>query len=171
MSLDLLNCYEKDFESSIQELKLLLDDHTMVKALGRRNPYEYEKAQNFLKQMEIETMNYIENNGGPTADKMRTKITKHKKDFEVLRREMRQLQQKFEREEIEAMSKLFDQAEEKINGDIEDRQADMLMQQRESLKGAKAIGEECVTLASEVKCNLKGQGEQLESAHRNLFQL
>ena len=37
-------------------------------------------------------MNFIENNGGPTADKMRTRITKHKKDFEVIRREMRKMQ-------------------------------------------------------------------------------
>lgn len=36
-------------------------------------------------------MNYTENNGGPLADKVRTRIGKHKKDFEVLRREMRKL--------------------------------------------------------------------------------
>ena len=38
-------------------------------------------------------MNFMENNGGPTADKMRQRITRHKKDFEVLRREMRGLQE------------------------------------------------------------------------------
>lgn len=36
-------------------------------------------------------MNFIENNGGPAADRMRQRITRHKKDFEVVRREMRQL--------------------------------------------------------------------------------
>lgn len=70
---------------------MLLDDHTRIRALGRKNPYEYEQSQNYLKQMEIETMNFIENNGGPAADKMRTRITKHKKEFELIRREMRQL--------------------------------------------------------------------------------
>lgn len=84
---------------------------------------------------------------------------------------MRILQQKFEQEEIEAMSKLFDQAEEKINGDLENKQTEMLMTQRQSLEGAKAIGEDCVSLASDIKVNLKGQGERLENANNNLFQL
>lgn len=45
MSLDLLNCYEKDFESVMVHLKMLLDDHTRIRALGsRKNPYEYEQA-------------------------------------------------------------------------------------------------------------------------------
>ena len=55
MSLDLLNCYENDFESSMVQLKMLLDDHTRIRALGRKNPLEYEQSQNYLKQMEIET--------------------------------------------------------------------------------------------------------------------
>lgn len=74
MSQDLINCYEKDFEGSMLQLKMLLDDHTRIRALGRKNPYEYDQAQNFLKQMEIEIMNFNENNGGPQADKMRTRI-------------------------------------------------------------------------------------------------
>lgn len=49
MSLDLLNHYEKDFEKSMLMLKMLLDDHTRIRALGRKNPYEYEQSQNYLK--------------------------------------------------------------------------------------------------------------------------
>lgn len=71
------------------------------------------------------------------------------------------------------MSKLFDQAEEQVNGDIEkeNKQTEMLMNQRESLEGAKAVGAECASMANDIKVNLKGQGERLANANNNLFQL
>ena len=59
------------------------------------------------------------------------------------------------------MSKLFDQAEEKINGDVENKQTEMLMTQRKSLDGVKSVGDECESMACEIKSNLKGQGERI----------
>lgn len=91
MSIELVNRHEKNFEQTMSGLKVLLEDRCKLKALGRRNPYEYDQAQNHLSQMEIEVMEFISSHGGPVADRMRQRINKHKKDFEVLRREMRSL--------------------------------------------------------------------------------
>ena len=47
----------------------------------------------------------------------------------------------------------------------------MLMMQRESLEEAKAVGHECNKMASDIKVNLKGQGEVLINANNNIFQI
>jgi len=39
--------------------------------------------------MEIETMNFMENNSSEAGDEMRKRIQKHKKNFDSLRKEMR----------------------------------------------------------------------------------
>ena len=35
----------------------MLDDPSEVKMIESKNPYEYEQAMNYLKQMEVEVMN------------------------------------------------------------------------------------------------------------------
>ena len=43
------------------------------------NPYEYEQAQNYLKQMEIESMNFMESQDyNAEGDQVRARIQKHK---------------------------------------------------------------------------------------------
>ena len=60
------------------------------------NPYEYEQAQNYLKQMEIECMNIIDASG-VEGDLVRQRIQKHKAEFDRIRKEIRKKQQEYER--------------------------------------------------------------------------
>ena len=62
MSRDLLNSYEKDFIECMNQLRDILDDPSQIKNISSQNPYEYEQAQNYLKQMEIESMNLSDDN-------------------------------------------------------------------------------------------------------------
>ena len=62
MSRDLLNSYEKDFIECMNQLRDILDDPSQTKNISNQNPYEYEQAQNYLKQMEIESMNLSDDN-------------------------------------------------------------------------------------------------------------
>ena len=62
MSRDLLNSYEKDFIECMNQLRDILDDPSQTKNISIQNPYEYEQAQNYLKQMEIESMNLSDDN-------------------------------------------------------------------------------------------------------------
>ena len=62
MSLDLFKSYESDFNQCLDQLKSMVDGADS-KMISSRNPYEYEQAQNYLKQMEIESMNLMDAQG------------------------------------------------------------------------------------------------------------
>ena len=55
------------------------------------NPFEYNQAQDYLKQMEIESMNFMESNNDIEGDQVRARIQKHKQEFNEIRREMRKI--------------------------------------------------------------------------------
>ena len=54
---------------------------------------------------------------------------------------------------------MHDPGEDSEINDLEDQQRDALVKQRISLDGAKLVGEECITMASDIKSNLKGQSD------------
>ena len=69
------------------------------------NPYEYEQAQNYLKQMEIECMNFMESEyANSEGDAVRARISKAKQEFNAVRREIRQIQQAWERNSFQDAS-------------------------------------------------------------------
>jgi len=57
------------------------------------------------------------------------------------------------------MKAMHDPGEDSEINDLEDQQRDALVKQRISLDGAKLVGEECITMASDIKSNLKGQSD------------
>ena len=62
MSLNLLNSYESEFTEQINRMRSLLKDNDRMSVYLKSNtdPKEYSQAQNLLKQMEIESMNFME---------------------------------------------------------------------------------------------------------------
>ena len=62
MSLNLLVSCEQDFHEQLSALKTLLQDQGRLNGYLRsgQDPKEYTQAQNFLKQMEIESMNFFD---------------------------------------------------------------------------------------------------------------
>ena len=74
----------------------MLDDPSETKMISHKNPYEYEQAQTYLKQMEIESMNIMDASG-LQGDVVRQRIQKHKADFDRVRKEIRKRQQAYDR--------------------------------------------------------------------------
>ena len=94
------------------------DDHDF-----KNNPFEYDEAQKFLKQMEVESINHMDNdeirkqvrcklNNMKTYQyiifyycyalliKPHFQMSKHKNEFDKVRREMRKLQQKYNKKSM-----------------------------------------------------------------------
>ena len=78
---------------------MLADPHEK-KMISHKNPYEYEQAQNYLKQMEIESMNIMDTGSSVEGDIVRQRITKHKQEFDKVRKEIRKRQQAYDRDMI-----------------------------------------------------------------------
>lgn len=98
MSLNLLVSYEQEFQEQVGTLKTLMQDDARMQVYfkAQRDPKEYTQAQTFLKQMEIESMNFFESAEYGThkkeGDQVRKRIQKHKKEFDSVRKELRKLQ-------------------------------------------------------------------------------
>ena len=103
MSLNLLNSYEGEYVEQIDRMKLLLQDQERLSKYLKvnRDPKEYTQSQNLLKQMEIESMNFMESSeyaqNRREGDLIRKKIQKHKREFDQVRREMRQAQDRYDK--------------------------------------------------------------------------
>lgn len=95
MSLQLLNEYEADFTRQLQALKAtLLDTKAFTPFLkSQQDPPEYTHLQTLLKQMEIESMNFMGSEeymkNLRDGDAIRKKIQKNKRDLDQIRKEMR----------------------------------------------------------------------------------
>lgn len=95
MSLILLNDYEAEFMENIQSLKAIVQDTKAFNGFlkSMQDPPEYLKAQSLLKQMEIESMNFMESDEYAQnlrdGDLIRKKIQKSKREFDQIRRAMR----------------------------------------------------------------------------------
>lgn len=90
MSYDLYQSYARDFEQCITQLREMLDNPSATKRVQKENPYEFSQAQNYLKQMEIEQMNILENDETSNESReVKTSFQKHKKTFDKIRKEIR----------------------------------------------------------------------------------
>ena len=103
MSQDLLRSYESDFSQCISQLQGMLDDPTESKMLWNKNPYEYEQAQNYLKQMEIESMNIMDGSGAQ-GDIVRQRVQRFKAEFDRIRKEIRKRQQAYDKQQLSTIS-------------------------------------------------------------------
>ena len=95
MSLNLLNSYESDFETKLEELNKCLQDQPKLNEYFKKgnDPKEYKNVSNCLKQMEIESMNFMDSDeyarNRKEGDAVRKRVQIHKKSFDVARKEMR----------------------------------------------------------------------------------
>ena len=156
MSKDLLKSYERDYKACIKTLRDIIEDpiaceRTFKQAKGN-NPYEYEQANNFLKQMEIESMNFGDDSA--EGDQVRKLIQQHKREFDKVRREMRNAQQAYENDVFRQSERSTDDQE---LADLEQRTTNKLMRQRMQLEEAKEVGYACEDMATDIKINLQGQ--------------
>ena len=96
MSLKLLNQYETNLSESIRALRdVVNDDKSMSSFLKTtQDPPEYKVAQDLLRQMEIESMNFMGSQEYSKnlrdGDLIRKKIQRFKKDLDQIRKTMRQ---------------------------------------------------------------------------------
>ena len=103
MSLNMLNSYEQDFTFALNNLRQLMKDESKLNSYFRVNsdPLEYEQASNSLKQMEIESMNFMESDeyaqNRKEGDLIRKKIQKHKREFDLVRKQMRDAHLKYDK--------------------------------------------------------------------------
>ena len=104
MSQDLLRSYEQDFTQCLKQLEVMLADPSEEKMITSKNPYEYEQAQNYLKQMEIESMNIMDTSG-LEGDIVRQRIQKHKASFDKVRKQIRQKQQEYDRAQLSSSTR------------------------------------------------------------------
>ena len=74
----------------MSQLREMIDHPTSQKSISKENPYEYSQAQNYLKQMEIEQMNILENDENSSEAKTaKTSFQRNKKAFEKIRKDLR----------------------------------------------------------------------------------
>lgn len=106
---------------------------------------------NYLKQMEVEVMN-ITDTDSMQGDLCRNRVQKHKKEFDSIRKEMRKLQQAFDRKVISDRS-----TDDQELADLEYRANNQLFRQKQQLDDAKAAGYACEDMALDIKVNLRGQ--------------
>ena len=83
---DLLQSYEKDFNDCMDLLRKVLDD-TDPAAMIEKNQYALDDAGQLLKQIDIEAMNFMGD------DAVRKRISKHKSDYDKIRKQIRKIQQ------------------------------------------------------------------------------
>ena len=83
---DLLQSYEKDFNDCMDLLRKVLDDADPA-AMIEKNQYALDDAGQLLKQIDIEAMNFMGD------DAVRKRISKHKSDYDKIRKQIRKIQQ------------------------------------------------------------------------------
>lgn len=92
MSLNLLQSYEQEFSDQVKTLKHMMHEPSRMNVYFKSgsDPKEYSQAQTFLKQMEIESMNFLESDEyshhKKEGDQVRKRIQKHKKEFDAVRK-------------------------------------------------------------------------------------
>ena len=102
--------------------------------------------------MEIESMNFGDDSA--EGDQVRKLIQQHKREFDKVRREMRNAQQAYEKELFRHSERSTDDQE---LADLEQRTTNKLMRQRMQLEEAKEVGYACQDMATDIKVNLQGQ--------------
>ena len=130
--------------------------------------HHYEETQKFLKQIEVEAMNFMDD------DKIRKQVSREKSKFDKVRREHRKLQQEHNKQMLSGGT----EGDDVELGDMgalskkRDRMDKQLLQNRQSLEEAKMVGNECEDMAKDIKFNLKQQNDKLEnSTLKNLFEI
>ena len=102
-------------------------------------------------------MNFLDS-GAEGHDQVRKRIQQHKNEFNAVRRELRKLQQEYERQHLSERS-TDDIEMQEVNGKVQNQ----MLRQRGMLEEAKRAGYECEDMATDIKVNLKGQRERMES--------
>ena len=82
---DLLNSYEKDFTDCLNLLRKVIEDDDPM-SLIEKNQFALEDAGQLIKQIDVEAMNFMGD------DVVRKRISKHKADYDKIRKQIRKIQ-------------------------------------------------------------------------------
>ena len=80
---DLLNSYEKDFADCMVILSQAVEDSD---PMIEKNKFVLKDTEQLLKQIDVEAMNFMGD------DVIRKRITKHKADYDKVRKQIRKIQ-------------------------------------------------------------------------------
>ena len=117
--------------------------------------------------MEIESMNFMESGHDQAeCDQVRRRIQSYKDQFNSIRRQIRKLQQQHEKDQMGASHSDLEMQ------DLDHKVNNQMLRQRVMLEEAKRAGYECEDVAADIKINLKGQTQRMETKTlKNLYDI
>ena len=102
-------------------------------------------------------------------DVIRKRVSKHKTDFDKVRKSIRKIQQEQNKKNIYGPDSI---EMEDLETQTSTKQERVLLQNRRHLEEAKSVGLECDDMARDIKFNLQSQSHKLEnSTLKNLYEI